>query len=246
MTLGWDENTEPDLAGYRVYSSTLGAGGPYALHATVTGASLLDTSVANGATVHYYVTAFDAASHESAASDIVTAQPYDITPYTYTTNVTCSGSVSHCDRAEGGPDGQTVDLEDGESVTLDFGVGTGIIDGPGYDMVYYEWPNPPGILMDYVTIELSADGTTWYTVFAWDGTDGGVVGTNVDAYAADGESENEPIPSAVLYPGGLAFNTGIAIDIGPWTPPGYSYHLVHITDPGGSDDAQIDSVERLH
>ncbi len=74
-----------------------------------------------------------------------------------------------------------------------------------------------------------------------------MVGTNIDSHATDGdgEQENEVIPQSALYPGPP--NTGIAIDIGPWTPPGYAYRYVRFTYPsGGTDAGQIDSVRRLH
>ena len=139
---------------------------------------------------------------------------------------------------------------------LDFGAGTGygIIDGLGPDMVFYEYSATvdlgppigpePGILLDFTLIELSADGANWFPVFDWDGNPGGVSGTNIDSYAAV-ESENEPIPSRDLY-GTLPYKTGIAIDIGVWTSPGYSYRYVRFTYPAGTQGAQVDAVERLH
>ena len=58
-----------------------------------------------------------------------------------------------------------------------------------------------------------------------------------------GEEENEFIPTVDLY---LGSTTGIAIDIGLWTPGGYSFRYVRFTDAGGIDTAQIDAVERLN
>ncbi|HIQ02349.1 MAG TPA: hypothetical protein EYH30_09550, partial [Anaerolineales bacterium] len=170
--------------------------------------------------------------------------------YTYTTAVTCTaGGVSDCGNAGGPPDGMSASITSTGVITLDFGLGGGITDGPGYDMVFYEWPHPPGILLDYVIIDLSADGATWYTVFGWDGVAGGVDGTNIDSYATDGngEQENEPIDANDLYPGPGGLSTGIAIDIGRWTPPGPSFHLIRFTYPsGGTDYGQVDAVLRLH
>jgi hypothetical protein len=64
---------------------------------------------------------------------------------------------------------------------------------------------------------------------------------------ADGELENEDIPLGLLYP---FPGTGVAIDIGNvLVPPpgGVAYRFVRISYPaGGSDAAQIDSVERLN
>jgi len=221
---------------------------PYALVTATTDMRYLDLSVTNAITYYYYVTAFDAASNESGPSNIAWERPHDITPYTYTTDVDCLSTIpiTDCLDAAGPPDGVSIDITGTQVITLNFGVGTGIIDLPGPDMVFYEWSHAPGIWLDYTIIELSADGATWYTVFDWDGEPGGVAGTNVDGYAtdADGELENENILAGDLYP---YPGTGIIIDIGVWTPAGYSFHLVRISYPaGGTDAGQIDAVQRLH
>jgi len=176
------------------------------------------------------------------------------------------------------PDNTAVNLRGSNVITIDFGDGSGIRNGPGYDMVFYEYPNLdidptpgdplPGILLDYITIELVEEiSGTAYTVFEWNGDvpgDTDVMGTNVDGYANDsvpppypgifsGEFENEPIPSDDLYPGTppLWHNTGIAIDIGVagqgLLPPDATFRWVRISVPFGStDEAEIDAVLRLH
>jgi len=195
--------------------------------------------------------------------------------YTHTTS--CSPTPS-CDDALGPPDNVSVNLWYPNEITIDFGIGSGITDGPGYDMVFYEYPNRdidpapgdplPGILLDYITIELVEEiSGAAYTVFEWNGDDPGttdVIGTNVDGYANDsvpppypgtflGEFENEPIPSVDLYPGTppLWHNTGIAIDIGVaghgLLPPDATFRWVRISVPFGStDEAEVDAVLRLH
>ncbi|GAB4543201.1 MAG: hypothetical protein Kow0063_36090 [Anaerolineae bacterium] len=149
------------------------------------------------------------------------------TVYTYTTE--CD-PMPACGDIVGQPDHNSIDITATTVITIDFGQGSGISDGPGYDMIVYEWVNPDigngerGILLDYVTIELieEASGTS-YIVFEWDGDNpGDVAGTNIDHYATDGgpypgERENEPIPYYDLYPGFPPMpynNSGIAIDIG--------------------------------
>jgi hypothetical protein len=180
--------------------------------------------------------------------------------YAYATTVTCDPGVSNCGSATGTPDGNYASIDPGETLTITFGVGNGITDGPGYDMVYYERPVGGGIQLDWVTIEIG-DGTNWYTVFDWDGDSAAatdVTGTNIDCYATDqpacngpngGEMDNEDIPSADLYPRAAAPNTGIAIDIGDpglGVPPG-SYYLVRISGPlGASQQAEVDAVIRLN
>ncbi|MGD9148447.1 MAG: fibronectin type III domain-containing protein, partial [Anaerolineae bacterium] len=76
VDLAWSPNGEPDLAGYTVYRST-SSGGPYAALT----ASLLsdpgytDSSVTNGTTYYYVVTASDASDNESGYSNEAAATP---------------------------------------------------------------------------------------------------------------------------------------------------------------------------
>jgi hypothetical protein len=174
---------------------------------------------------------------------------------TYTT--TCQPAPL-CQVAIGPPDGDFYRITDTEGITIDFG-SAGIDHGPGYDMVFYEFPSPPGIRLDYVTIELSNDGTTWYPVFDWDGVDGGVTGTNIDSYAVDsgtyaGEYGEEPIPGSVLYPGAPYpyGNSGIAIDIAGLIPVSGPFRWVRVFYPpdappaGGNRASQVDSIVRLN
>ena len=187
------------------------------------------------------------------------------TVYTYTN--ACSPQPE-CGSTLGDPDGQSAEITGSGVITFDFGA-YGVADGPGYDMILYEWPNPdiapPGILLDWINVELSQNGNKWYRVFEWDGDlPGDVAGTNIDRYAADadGEVHEEPIPWYDLYPGpaSLPFNTGIAIDIGVSAeavqppqgklPPG-RFQWVRVSYPPGGptgpgDGAQIDSILRLH
>jgi hypothetical protein len=193
----------------------------------------------------------DLGSNESPPSNLDWATPYDITPFTTTTIVTCSAGVPPllCPEAGGLPDDSQAPIFPSEVITIDFGIDRGIIDGTGPDMVFYEneVAGPPRILMDYTIIEISADGTNWYTVFAWDGTIGGVVGTNVDSYAADGEGHDEVIPLPLHVNPVTGVASGIEIDIGVWAPPGYSYHLVRVSYPvGGPAEAEFDAIERLN
>ncbi len=53
INLDWNDNTEPELTGYRIYRSTT-PGAPYSLTGTATQSSYTDTSV-NGASTYYYV-----------------------------------------------------------------------------------------------------------------------------------------------------------------------------------------------
>jgi hypothetical protein len=173
---------------------------------------------------------------------------------TYGDPPTCDTGVSGCDEAAGPPDGSPADIGEGGYLTFTLPAGSGIRDGSGYDFVFYEFPNPDnpitgGIQLDWVVVEISEDGTTWYEVFDW-GDNITDTNTNVASYAAGGELDNEFIPSSDLWPGGLpsGTNTGIAIDINIISPPpGSQYRYVRFSCPtGGGDGAQVDAIERLN
>jgi hypothetical protein len=257
------------------------SGAPGSLRADLGSVSLADLTLVSSTTL----TATLPASSSVAASGaytltVINPGPTDptgslvnaFTVFTYTDSCVPD---SVCGNAIGQPDGVSVDLTATTVITIDFGLENGISDGPGYDMIVYEWPNPNigggerGILVDYVTIQLSTDRDpdVWYTVFEWDGDDpGDVAGTNIDRYATDGspypgEFENEPIPSYDLYPGppSVLHNSGIAIDIGIAAqavqppqgplPPG-PFRWVRISVPPGAtdiaDDDAIDAIVRLN
>lgn len=169
--------------------------------------------------------------------------------YSYPITRTCSPTVGNCDDVMGPPDNQAANLDPGEVITLDFGLGNGIMDGQGYDFVFYEWDNGGYVYLDWIMIELSVDATMWYTAFYWgDGYNSPMDdNTNIVAYSNDpgGEVDNEQIPIADLYP---YPGTGITIDIHFLAnPPETQYRYVRLSCPaGGGDSAQIDAVERLH
>jgi len=164
---------------------------------------------------------------------------------TYTNTVTCSGGAVSCAYAVGPPDDLHAGIPVGEVITISFGAGQGISTTAGHDMVFYERANAPGILLDYVTIEVSTDGSTWYTVFNWDGNPGGVSGTNIDSYAAStpGEEDNEPILSSDLYP---FPGTGIMIDIQAFGAPAGVYDWVRLSNPGGIQPSEVDAIQPLY
>ena len=87
-------------------------------------------------------------------------------------------------------------------------------------------------------------------MFSWDGdsSDGSVVGTNIDSYAASSnEFYNELIPENDLYPGIPGGpNTGIAIDISRLGTGPFQY--VRVTRPPGgqNEPAEIDAIVRLN
>ena len=76
ISLDWNNNTEPDLAGYNVYRSTTSGGGYDKLNvALVSTSDYVDNSVTNGIPYYYVVTAVDTNDHESGYSSEDTATP---------------------------------------------------------------------------------------------------------------------------------------------------------------------------
>jgi hypothetical protein len=80
VTLAWDANTEPDLAGYKLYYKTDTAGPPYTGTGATEGGSPIDVSnvtqftvhgLANGVTYYFVVTAYDDENNESGYSNEV-------------------------------------------------------------------------------------------------------------------------------------------------------------------------------
>ena len=70
--LDWADNTEPDLASYRVYRSD-NAGGLYSQIAVLTMSNYTDTGLTKGTTYYYVIAAMDDAGNEGDASAQVNA-----------------------------------------------------------------------------------------------------------------------------------------------------------------------------
>jgi fibronectin type 3 domain-containing protein len=92
VDLDWDDNSEPDLDSYSVYRDT-SSGGPYGQIASdVAGSDYSDSTVTNGTTYYYVVTAVDTSSNESGYSNEASATPQgDITPPAAPTNLAATG-----------------------------------------------------------------------------------------------------------------------------------------------------------
>jgi len=79
VVLHWDQVIGGNLASYRVYRSTTGAGGPFTLqnstNLTIAGFYDVGSLVMNGKTNFYYVTAVDNSNNESLPSVTVAALP---------------------------------------------------------------------------------------------------------------------------------------------------------------------------
>jgi hypothetical protein len=146
----------------------------------------------------------------------------------------------------GPPNGSVAEVRCGGYLDIDLSAQP-ITSHSGYDLVYYERAACSGICLDWVQVDVCDDATcsTRVTVFNWgDGLPDG--NTNVAAYAAGGEDDNEDIPAAALHCSGL-FCTGITIDVdalGP-VPPG-GYQRLRIWSPynwPNNDGAEVDAIE---
>jgi fibronectin type 3 domain-containing protein len=76
VTLGWNANSESDLAGYNVYRATTSGGSYTKVNGSlVTSTSYVDTSVANGTKYYYVVRAVDTSTNSSGNSNEASATP---------------------------------------------------------------------------------------------------------------------------------------------------------------------------
>jgi len=80
VDLDWFDNTEPDLASYDLMRATI-SGGPYSQvnGVPLTQSQFTDTTVTNGLTYYYVVTATDDAGNGSLPSGEASAMPADVT-----------------------------------------------------------------------------------------------------------------------------------------------------------------------
>jgi uncharacterized repeat protein (TIGR01451 family) len=145
----------------------------------------------------------------------------------------------------GSPNGTWISIPQGSSLVLLISPAI-VANGDGDpDFVYYERlaSQTDYIEMDWVQVEISSDGSTWYQVFYW-GDPGGVpdTNTNVDIQDLIGdicltEIDNCHIPRDRLHNG-----TGIAINIDYLVPAG-SYPWIRISSPPSSDDSEVDAIQ---
>src|SRR5262245_19113968 len=82
-TLAWNANSEPDLAGYRIYQCSLVPCGPGSGHQSILATVGQVTSFNIGTptvTQYYFVTAYDSANNESYGSNLITYTPPAASP----------------------------------------------------------------------------------------------------------------------------------------------------------------------
>jgi uncharacterized repeat protein (TIGR01451 family) len=149
----------------------------------------------------------------------------------------------------GPPDSFWISIPQGTSMTLMLSPAI-VADGDNGtpDFVYFErLATPTYIEMDWVRVEISSDGSTWYQVFYWGDTDGlPDTNTNLDVQnlisdLCPTEIDNCHIPPARLY-SSSGISTGITVDIDPFVPPG-NYPWLRITSPPSSDASEVDAIQ---
>lgn len=81
VALDWNDNSEPDLAGYNVYRA-YASGGPYTKinSSLITTSAYTDTPLLNGRTYYFVVRAVNTGSEESGNSAEVSGMPNGETP----------------------------------------------------------------------------------------------------------------------------------------------------------------------
>lgn len=271
----WSNESAADLdfVEYRLYRSGT-PGGPYVFVAA-TGAqtAFVDSGLTSGSTYYYVVRGAEplqesANSPEASGTTGAVATPYPTPP-----PVCNPPAPPDCGNAGDQPDGGFSNVGPGQELILDLGPGNGILDGPGYDLAYFERERPPvssGVVqMDWVTVELSLDQVTWYPVFAWSlGSESMAASSEIAPFASipadpnycdlfDGASNIDEIPMGPcnlwtgLY-GTPPLNTGVRIDIALANPPippptGEGYRYIRIrTRSDAPQPAEIDGIARLN
>lgn len=140
----------------------------------------------------------------------------------------------------GPPDGTITGLTSGSSV--DYTLTTPItIDGntSDYEIVFYERNLGNNTIdLDQVIIQISNNGTDWYTVYYWGDN---IVDTNASPPGQTNEPDNFNMPISLFY-GTPPLQTGILIDAdgGIGAPPNGTYQFIRVTAPNGDVDGSCD------
>ncbi|HXD10840.1 MAG TPA: hypothetical protein VN653_12320 [Anaerolineales bacterium] len=208
-----------------------------------------------GASITYSVTASVSANAAGALTNTASANvPAGYVDANLANNsATDSDAPSMVEPDIGGPDGSWITLPPGSSTTILFSpaiIADGDIGTP--DMVYYEkLAAPTHIDLDWVQVEISSDGLTWYQVFFWgdgpsdDNTNVSLsippptgVGDLCQVAGVPTETDNCSILVGRLYN-----STGITIDVDALVPSG-NYPWIRISSPpGSSNGADVDAIQ---
>jgi cellulose/xylan binding protein with CBM9 domain/uncharacterized protein DUF362 len=175
VELDWNANLDLDLAGYNVYRSETSGGGYVKVNtALLTESQYTDSSVTNGTTYYYVITAVDQAANESEYSDEASATPVDVLLLYF-------------------------ESENGSGIAGNWSI---VSDGTASGGQYLEWTgdasfdDPPG--SDQITYPFTAPTTGLYKVYfrvkdtntdndsVWVRIDGTDVGQSVNITRGDG------------------------------------------------------------
>ena len=103
---------------------------------------------------------------------------------------------------------------------------------PGYDLVYYEWPQGanPGIWMDAVILQLG-DGRNWFTILNWgDNMVDTNASMNMSTIGASAETDNLVVDATYMYD-----LTGVELELDGVVPNG-SYKYIRVISPAAPQD----------
>jgi hypothetical protein len=194
-TLTWDSNSEPDLAGYRIYQCRL-------LPCTTSSGTLLVTlgagtsfNIGTPAIIQYYfITAFDAANNESGSSNFVVVSPVGSSstppsvPLVRTLNLTVVGNPA---AGMWGVEGSTTDLRDV--------MATVYLDGVVHHIEHhapYGFPNDNGLTA--TTGHFGSGSHTVEFVFYLEGTTTEIGRGNVTVQEGSSSDSQPPAPIRTL------------------------------------------------
>lgn len=208
-----------------------------------------------GASITYTVTASISANAAGSLTNTASASvPAGYADANLANNsATDSDAPSMVEPDIGGPDGSWTTLPPGSSTTILFSpaiIADGDMGTP--DMVYYEkLAAATHIDLDWVQVEISSDGLTWYQVFFWgDGPSDGNTNVNLSIPPPTGVGDlcqvagvpTETDNCSILV-GRLYNSTGITIDVDALVPPG-NYPWIRISSPpGSSNGADVDAIQ---
>jgi uncharacterized repeat protein (TIGR01451 family) len=205
----------------------------------------------NGASITYTVTAnISTNAAGTLTNTAIINGPVGSTELTPGDNTaTDSDTPASSEPDIGVPNGSSVTVAPGTGLTIVFNPAI-IADGDAGipDFVYYEiLAAPTYVDVDWVRIEISSDGITWYQVFYWHNPSAPDTNTNMDlslvgdicqVASVPTETDNCSVPIGRLYN-----STGITVDIDGIVPLG-SYSWMRISSPAGSaNGANIDAIQ---
>ncbi|MBN2388771.1 MAG: hypothetical protein JXB85_17275, partial [Anaerolineales bacterium] len=139
-------------------------------------------------------------------------------------------------------DGNTTPIPANNSITLALSTPIYAHGGNEWDLIYFEMYNAGcgGICMDFVTIQISADGSLWQTVLAYGGSQ--YSNSSLNGFP---EVDDQSIPEAALELSPYMIHaTGVGIDIDALSLPLVNYYYIRITSPLGDNDGvcDVDSI----